>query len=394
MQKRRTLAIIGAALVAGMAGYWLFRPRPILVETAIVEEARFTAVVEEDGRTRVRDRYVITAPLAGRLSRSSLRAGDAVKAGKQVANIAPNPAPLIDPRARQELEERIGASEAAVEEAIALLERARAVHAKARADLERSTQLHGKGVTAVAQLERDSLAFQAAEREFAAADRRRHAAEHARDQARAAQKRSSENSPGELFAVLSPIDGRVLKIVQESEAAVGVGAPLMELGDTADLEIAVDVLTSDAVAIRPGAKVQIERWGGPAALEGRIRRIEPSGFAKISALGVEEQRVWVIIDIASPREQWMGLGDGYRVDARIVVDEIERATVVPVGALFRRVDAWAVFVVEGSRARLRQVEVARRSGRLAAIAKGVGPGATVVLYPPSALTEGSVVRTR
>ena len=394
MPQRRTWMIAGAVLAVMLAGYWLFRPKPILVETATVEETRFVVVIEEDGRTRVRDRYVVSAPLAGRLSRPSLRAGDAVKVGEQVASIAPNPAPLIDPRARQELAERIGAAEAAVEEAIALQERARVLHTKAKTDLDRTVQLREKGVAALAQLDRDTFAFQSAERELAAAERRRHAAEHAREQARAALKRSSESNPGELFAVLAPIDGRALKVVQESEAAVGVGAPLVELGDTSDLEIAVDILTSDAVPIRAGAKVSIERWGGPSALEGRVRRVEPSGFTKISALGVEEQRVWVIIDITSPRDLWTSLGDGYRVDVRIIVEEIERATVVPIGALFRRADAWAVFVVESGRARLRQIEVARRSGRLAAIAKGLVHGATVVMFPPSGLSEGSLVRTR
>lgn len=394
MPQRRIWAILGAALLAVAAGYWLFRPKPILVETASVEETRFTAVVEEDGRTRVRDRYVVSAPLAGRLSRPALRAGDSVKSGTQLAAIAPNPAPLIDPRARQELEERIGAAEASVEEAMALLERARVLHAKARTDLDRTTQLREKGVVAVAQLERDTFAFQSAERELTAVDRRRHAAEHTREQARAALKRSNENSPGERFAVLSPVDGRVLKLFQESEAAVAVGTPLVELGDTADLEIAVDILTSAAVQIHQGANVQIERWGGPAALEGRVRRVEPSGFTKISALGVEEQRVWVIIDITSPREHWKGLGDGYRVDVRIVTDEIERATVVPVGALFRRGNAWAAFVVEGGRARLRQVDLAQRSGRLAAVTRGLSPGATVVMFPPSTLADGSALRFR
>lgn len=395
MQQGRTWTILGTVLVAAVAGFWVFRPKPVLVETASVGEGRFTAFVEEDGRTRVRDRYVISAPIAGRMARPALRVGDVVKTGSPLAMIAPNPAPLIDTRARQELEERIGSAEASVEEAIALQERARVLHAKAKTDLERTTQLRERGVAAAAQFERDTFAFQSTERELAAADRRHHAAEHARDQARAALKRSSENNPGELFAVLSPIDGRVFKIVQESEAAIGVGAPLVELGDLLDLEIAVDILTSDAVAVLEGAKVQIERWGGPQALGGRVRRIEPSGFIKVSALGVEENRVWVIIDITSPREQWRGsLGDGYRVDVKITVEEIERATILPVGALFRRGEAWAVFVVEGGRSRLRLVEVVRRSGRVAAVAKGLNPGATVVLFPPSALTDGSIVRTR
>jgi HlyD family secretion protein len=394
MQQRGKLAIFSGSILIIAAGYWLLRPKAVLVETATVHETRFTAFVEEDGRTRVRDRFVVSAPLAGRLSRLALRAGDTVKTSMPLAEITPNPAPLIDTRARQELEERVGAAEASVEEAVALRERARVLQMRTKTDLERTTKLRQTGVTAVAQLERDTFSFESAERELAAAERRHHAAEHTLAQARSALKRSSEGSGGERFFVQSPIDGRVLKLVQESEAAIAVGAPLIELGDPADLEITADVLTSDAVQIREGAKVLIERWGGPAALEGRVRRVEPSGFTKVSALGVEEQRVWIIADITSPREQWLGLGDGFRVDVKVVVDEIERATVVPAGALFRRGDAWAVFVIEGNQAQLRQVEIARRSGRLAAIAHGLQPGTPVVMYPPSALADGSIVRTR
>jgi HlyD family secretion protein len=233
----------------------------------------------------------------------------------------------------------------------------------------------------------------AAEREVSAAERRRHAAEHILEQARAALKRSGENGAGEDFPVTSPINGRVLRIIQQSEAVVELAAPLVELGDTADLEVMIDVLTSDAATIRPGDKVLLERWGGPKPLEGRVRRIDPSGFTKISALGVEEQRVWVIVDIVSPKTEWAALGDGYRVDARIIVDTMGEATVIPVGSLFRRGGDWYVFAIVGGVARLRQVDVIRRSGRRAAISSGLKPGEQVVVYPPNALTDGSTIQT-
>jgi HlyD family secretion protein len=392
MHQRRAILIVGLLALVGAGAYWLARPRAVLVEIATVSEERFEAIVEEDGRTRVRDRYVLSAPLAGRVARSNLRAGDAVKAGQTLTTIAPNISPLLDIRLHQELEARVGAAEAMLEEAAALEERARVLLARARSDFERTAQLKERGVVSATQLERDTYVFQSAERDFIAAQRRWHAAEHALDQARAALKRSGESDVTEHFSVTSPIDGRVLKVIQESESVVSLGAPLLELGDPTDLEIVVDVLTTDAALVRDGAKVLFERWGGPVALEGRVRRVEPSGFTKVSALGVEEQRVWIVSDITSPHEQWMSLGDGYRVDVKIVVDEIERATVVPVGALFRRGDGWQVFVLEGSIARLRRVAVARRSGRVAAITDGLHPGETVVVYPPSALTEGSTVR--
>ncbi|HVY41996.1 MAG TPA: efflux RND transporter periplasmic adaptor subunit [Hyphomicrobiaceae bacterium] len=394
MLQRRYVIGAGLLALASLALYWVFQPRPILVEVAAVNEQPFTAIVEEDGRTRVRDRFVVSAPLSGRVPRSLLRAGDAVKAGQALATITPHISPLLDPRVRQELEERVGAAEAALEETKALNERGKILLARARTDLDRTTQLRARGVVTAAQLEHDTYTFQAAERDVAATELRRHAAEHALDQAKAALTRSGENEGAERFPVSSPIDGRVLKVIQESEAVVSLGAPLLELGDPAGLEVIVDLLTTDAALVQEGAKVSLERWGGAAPLEGRVRRIEPSGFTKVSALGVEEQRVWVIVDIVSPREAWTSLGDGYRVDVKIVADELEKATVVPIGALFRRGDVWQAFVVEGGRARSRTVKVSRRSGRLAAVAEGLRPGETVIVYPPQALKDGSAVRMR
>jgi HlyD family secretion protein len=387
--------LIGAGLLALtlLAAYWLLRPRPILVEVAAVKEQPFSVVVEEDGRTRVRDRFVVSAPLSGRVPRSPLRAGDIVKAGQTLTTITPNISPLLDPRMQQELKERVGAAEAALEEAKTLHERAKVLLARARTDLDRTTQLRARGVVTAAQLDRDTFTFEAAERDVAASELRRHAAEHALDQARAALARSGESEGTERFAVSSPIDGRVLKVIQESEAVVSLGAPLFELGDPAGLEVIVDLLTTDAALVREGAKVSLERWGGPTALDARVRRVEPSGFTKISALGVEEQRVWVVIDIVSPREAWTSLGDGYRVDVKIVVDDIENAIVVPIGALIRRGDAWQVFVVDRGSARLRTVKVSRRSGRFATVSEGLSAGETVIVYPSQALKDGSAIRT-
>jgi HlyD family secretion protein len=294
---------------------------------------------------------------------------------------------------QEELKERVGAAEAGLEEARTLHERAKVVLARASTDLERTKQLRARDVATSAQLERDTFTFQAAERDVAAAKLRHHAAEHALEQARTALKRSGETGEGaERFPVASPIDGRVLKVIQESESAVSLGAPLLELGDPADLEVIVDLLTTDAALVREGAKVSLERWGGAAPLDGRVRRVEPSGFTKISALGVEEQRVWVVVDIVSPREAWTTLADGYRVDVKITVDEMEAATVVPIGSLFRRGDAWQVFVADRGIARLGTVKVSRRSGRLAAVAEGLRPGETVIVYPPQALKDGSRIR--
>jgi HlyD family secretion protein len=392
MLQRRNAIIAGLVTGGVLAAYWLLQPRAVLVEIATVEEQPFTSIVEEDGRTRVRDRFIVSAPLAGRAPRSMLRAGDVVKAGETLTAITPNISPLLDPRVRQELDARVGAAEAALEEAQALHERAKVLLTRARTDLDRTTQLSQRGVVTITQLERDTFTYQAAERDALAAALRLHAAEHTLDQARAALKVSGETKGTERFPVSSPIDCKVLKVIQESEMVVPLGGPLLELGDPADLEVIVDLLTTDAALVREGAKVRLERWGGPKALEARVRRVEPAGFTKVSALGVEEQRVWVIIDITTPREAWTTLGDGYRVDVKIVVEEFDKATVVPIGALFRRGDAWHVYSVEQGRARLRQVGIARRSGRLAAVIDGLRPGDSVVVYPPAALKDGVAVR--
>jgi HlyD family secretion protein len=390
----RTTSIVGALVLAlaALGLYWILMPQPILVETGEVKTSHFQDTIEEDGRTRVRDRYLVSAPLSGRVQRLALKAGDTVRTEQKLATITPPVSPLLDPRVRLELEAQVGTAEAAVEETESLYEQAKVLLAQARADHERTQKLAKQNIAAAAQLQREEYLMLAAERQVIATERRWHAATHVLEQARAALKTADNSEPGESYPVLSPINGRVLRVVQESESVVPQGSPLVELGNPGDLEIAVDVLTTDAARIRDGDKVIVERWGGPTDLHGSVRRIEPSGFTKVSALGVEEQRVWVIVDITSPRETWTGLGDGYRVEVKIVVDETDKAIVVPIGALFRRGDAWNVFVVEEGRVNLQEIQVAHLSARVAAIAQGVRPGDIVVVYPPATLDDGSKVR--
>ncbi|MBP0465185.1 HlyD family efflux transporter periplasmic adaptor subunit [Roseomonas sp. PWR1] len=388
---RRALVAAAVLLAAGGAVF-AFRPRPVPVETAEVTRGRFEAFVEEDGRTRVRDRYVVSAPVAGQVLRLGARAGDAVARGDLVAEILAPPAALLGPRARREAEERVGAAEAMLQQAGVLVERAAAQRAQAEADAARMRELQARGAAPLQQLERAELAGRTAARDMLAAERRRHAAEHELDQARALL--ASAEAPGsapERHDVRAPVAARVLRVLQESEAVVAAGAPLLELGDPAELEVAVDVLTTEAVGIRPGAPVAIERWGGPAPLEGRVRRVEPGAFTRVSALGVEEQRVWVLVDLVDPPERRAALGDGFRVDARITVEAIEDAVLVPVGALFRRGAGWAAFVVQDGVARERGVEIARRAARGAMVAGGLAPGETVILFPPSTLRDGARV---
>lgn len=376
--------VMGLGLAAAAAGVaWFLMPQPVPIETATVTKGRFVASVDEDGKTRVRERYVVAAPLAGRLTRVALKAGDRVASNDIITTIMPPPAPLLDPRSRREAEERLGTAEAALARSKASVERAQAQAAQAKTDLDRARTLVAQGAATVQALERAELAQRVADRDLRAAEFQDHAASHEVDQAKAllARYQDSADTPIERWNITAPVSGVVLRVVQESETVVQSGAPLLEIGDPRDLEIVTDVLSVDAVEIRPGADVVIEHWGGPGTLSGRVRRIEPAAFTKISTLGVEEQRVNVLIDVLSPREQWAGLGDGYQVDTRITVFTQDDIEIVPAGALFRRGDSWSIYVVDDGRAQLRTVDLVRRSGRSAAVSKGVVQGDPVIVYP-------------
>ena len=386
---------VAVLLVIAAGVVWSLLPRPIPVEAAAVTKGAFVATVDEDGKTRIRERYVVAAPLAGRLTRMRLKVGDRVDAGAAVATLLPTPAPLLDPRSRREAEERLGAAEAALQRASATVERAQAQAGQAQKELARTRALADRGATTVQAIERAELAMRVADRELRAAEFLHHAAEHELAQAQALLARyQSGAESSESWNVTAPVPGVVLKVTQESETIVQPGTPILEIGDPRDLEIVVDVLSTDAVEIRPNAAVSIVNWGGPGSLAGRVRRIEPAAFTKVSTLGVEEQRVNVLIDLTSPAEAWTGLGDGFQIDARITVFSQDDAMIVPAGALFRRGDSWNVFVVESGRATARTVTLLRRSGRFAAVAAGLTLGERVIVYPSDRIRSGVRVEWR
>jgi HlyD family secretion protein len=392
--------IVGTGVVA--VAVWAFAPRPVAVEVAYASRGRFETTIADDARTRVRDRYTIVAPLAGRLTRIALREGDEVAANATVAVLSPTLAPLLDARTLRELEARVGATEAAIRRAGSRVERARVAVDQARSDLARSEKLFERKLIPQARLESNRLALAAAERELEGAREDRHVAEHELEQARAAlesAQESSRRSRAVAFEVRSPITGRVLKIHEASETVVAVGAPLLEVGDTSRIEIVAELLTTDALAATPGSTVRIRDWGGPGMLEGRVRRVEPSAFTKISALGAEEQRVNVLIDLTSVAEQWRALGDGYRVGVEIVTLGVDDVLRVPASAVFPHADSadatrMAVFRIEDGRARLTEVEVGARNDSLAWIESGLDPGDCVIIYPGDAVAEGAHVVER
>jgi HlyD family secretion protein len=368
-------------------------PKPVAVDLAEVVRGHFEQTVDDDGKTRIRERYMVSAPLAGTLLRISARAGDPVEIGSVLASIVPNPSPLLEPRTRQELEQRLGAAEARKMHAAAAVERVQANLDQAKADLERTRVLASKGVAPPSKLERDEIVARIGVRELDAARFEAHAAEHEMELARAALDMPGNNAEqrqagGGTWDIRSPVAGRVLRVLQESEASVAIGAPLIEIGDPRDIEVVVDVLSTDAVQIEPGAPVHIEGWGGDKPLDGRVRRVEPSAFTKVSALGVEEQRTNVVVDLVSPQVQWSTLGDGYRVDARITVYQADDVLKVPTGALFREGDRWAVYVASSGIAHKRTVTLSRRAGLEAAVADGLSAGERVILFPSDAVRDG------
>jgi len=394
MTRRNRTALVVALLALAALAAWALRPQPIAVETAAVARGAFEQTVSDDGRTRVRERYVVSAPLAGRVERIDLEAGDPVKQGQAVAQLTPTAPAFLDARTARELQERIGAAEAQAARARAETQKAIAQRSQARADLDRQAKLATEGFVSANAREQAALALQVAERAVQAARFAEEAARHELEQTRAALRRYESGALGPRWEVTSPVQGSVLKVVQKSEGPVALGAPLLELGDPRSLEAVVDVLSQDAVAIRPGMPARLELGSGVPPLAARVRLVEPAAFTKVSALGVEEQRVNVILDFVEPIDNVQTIGDGFRVEASIVTYRQDDALKVPVGALFREGDGWAVFVAEGARAHKRAVKVPRRNGAEALVEAGLEPGEQVIVYPSDALKDGSRLASR
>jgi HlyD family secretion protein len=382
------VALIVVAIVA--VALW---PEALEVDVAHATRGPLRVTIDEEGETRVHDRFVVYAPVAGRLQRIELEPGDPVVRRKTiVARLAPTPPPLLDPRTRAELQAAVDAARAAVGQARADRDRAAATREQARRTLERQESLVEAGAIAREDLEDAQTAAKTADSTFRAAEA---AVARAEQELRLAQARLQSPSPrGPAVDVVAPVDGVVLKRLHESETVVPGGEPLLEIGDPRRLEVVADLLSTDAVKVSPGSPVSIEQWGGGQPLQGRVRRVEPSGFTKVSALGVEEQRVNVIIDFAEPSAAVRALGDSYRVEVRIVVWQDENVVKVPVGTLFRRGNDWAVFAVNDNHARLRIVELGQRNNEEGQILKGLEPGQAVVLHPPDTLTDGARVEAR
>lgn len=384
--RRLVLLAMAAVVIAGVVA--ALRPDALEVETAVVRHAPLRVTVDAEGVTRVRDRYVIAAPVTGRLERVPLAEGDVVRAGDVVARIAPTP---LDAPAARQARAGLDAARALEREAGSRVRLAADAAAQATRDAERVRRLHEAGaVSAQAREEAELLARTRAD-DVAAA--RAHAAAAAAqvEQASAALLHAAGGASGAAIPVRAPAGGRVLRIAGRSERVVASGTPLAEVGDTRVLEVVVDVLSSEAALVRAGMPVSLEGWGGDDAVAGQVRLVEPSATTRVSALGVEEQRVDVIVDVPAPPP---ALGDGYRVDARILVWEADSVLVVPASALVRSGAEWRVFVVADGRAAARPVRVGRMGGTAVQVTGGLTAGDEVVLFPSDRIEDGARVERR
>ncbi|MFA5353518.1 MAG: efflux RND transporter periplasmic adaptor subunit [Thermodesulfovibrionales bacterium] len=395
MKKNRwIIVIVIAAVVMGVIVYG-FMPRPAAVDLVKVSRGPMQVTVEEEGETRVKDRFVLSAPVAGFMRRILLQVGDPVVKGQAVVELEPPRSAVPDPRSRAAAEAAVSSAEAALRAAQENA-RARAADAEyAATKKERTEKLFAEGYASKNSMD---LAVSDAKRAGASllsAEATVKSARFELEKARTALLYSAEPGRGSRVSVSSPVSGVVLKRHRESEGMVNSGEPLIDIGDPARLEVQVEVLSADAVKIRPGTPVLFERWGGDSALSGKVRVVEPAGFTKVSSLGVEEQRTLVIADITSLPQEWRSLGDNYRVEARFIIWEAGNVLQVPAGALFRTGEGgWAVFIVRGNRAELRKVRPGQRNGLTAEVVSGLAKGEIVISHPDESIRDGSKVKPR
>ena len=389
---RRRLPLFGAVVLVALIviGLW---PRPVPVEVAAVSRGPFIVTVDEEGMTRVKNRYLVSAPVAGQLRRIDWKAGAVVESGRTVlAVLETSGADFLDARSQAQAEARVRAADAAREAALARRDRADAAAKMFSADFARVKALRDQKVLSPQEFDAAQMRAETGAQDARAAEFAFKVAEFELQQARALLTREQPGGGAEPLIITSPVNGRILRVFQESGRVVPAGFALMEVGDPSDLEVRIEVLSRDGVAIAPGARVMLEQWGGPEPLNARVRLVEPSAFTKISALGVEEQRVYVIADFTDPLERRATLGDSYRVEARIVIGENANALRAPAGALFQRSGAWRTFVVDAGRARLREVTIGRGNGVEFEVVDGVQEGSRVIVYPGDKVADGTRVR--
>jgi HlyD family secretion protein len=394
--RRRITWLIVLLLIIAALGYG-FRPQPRLVDTASASREPMRVSIEEEGKTRVMDRYEVDAPVAGTTCRVDLDVGDPVSKGQVLTTLKPLESQALDPRSRAEAEARVAAAESALHAAEQAATSADAEMDLAKKELSRLETLFEKGLVSQGQLDQAEAKLQTTRAASRSAVFSVDVARHELEAAQTALSYTGVDSIGDPEAnvpVRSPIDGRILAIHQECEGVVAAGQSLLVLGDTRSLEIETEVLSEDAVRIKPGMRVEFHRWGGEKVLQGQVRTVEPVGFTKVSALGVEEQRVLVISDITSDPAEWQDLGDGYRVEAEFILWESDDVLQIPASALFRFDGGWALFAMENGKAVRRVVKVGKRNGLSAQILEGLAAGEKVITHPDNTIDDGIAVKPR
>lgn len=391
--KPKHLAIWLVVILGLLAIFFAMRPRPLPVELAVIAEGSLRVTIDEEGETRVKERFVISSPLDGKLERIELDPGDRVSINETVlARLRPKAPSFMDSRQKSEAQGRFKAAEAARGQAEAERDRARS-----EKEFQESELARYKSLGEIASRERVDLASRnahSAGEALRSAEFALRNAEFDLAVARAGLMDPRSSDMGEPILIYAPIDGVVLKKYHESETMVGVGEKLVEVADPRQLEIVADLLSTDAVKVRKGQKVVIDRWGGEQELSGSVRIVEPSGFTKVSALGVEEQRVNTIIDPNSDASGLETLGDGFRVEVKVVIWEEDHVVRVPGSALFRAGDDWAVFCQEEGRARLRKIRIGRRNGLFAQVLEGLELGEQVIVHPSDSIGDGVLIKAR
>lgn len=398
MRFRRRFAMIILALLVLAAIVYGFIPPPIEVDAAPVVRDVLRVSVSEEGRTRVKDRFIVSAPVTGYLRRIGLEVGDEVAQGVMLAELEPVRSEVLDPRSRAQAMAQVAATEAAFR---AARENARAAMAEAeyaQSEYQRLSKLCEE----TCLISQDELERARAQADRTQANRRsaEFAVEVARFELEAARTAleysatQADQAVSETVQLRSPVNGHILALQRKSEGVVATGQPLLEIGNPTALEVIVDLLSTDAVRVEPGTRVLFERWGGERVLQGVVRLVEPTGFTKVSALGVEEQRVWVVVDLTSPPQAWQRLGDGYRVEASFILWEGSDVLQIPASALFRQAGDWAVFVITDDRADRRKVTLGRRNGLRAQILSGLKEGEQVILHPDESIEQGTRVTSR
>lgn len=389
--------LFGIALIV-IAVVYSLRPVPVLVDTAVVERGPLSVTIDEDGITRIRERYVVSTPLTGQMLRITFDVGDEVLANETIlARMEPTDPTLLDPREVARAEARVRAAEHKLESVRSQLSKSKIAFQYAESEMGRVRRLEERNAASDLEFDEKELIFRQRTEDVRSAEFGVDIAEYELQLEQAALILTNPDSVDESemeLKIKAPINGRILRIYQESTTVVNEGSPLMEVGDPTDLEIVADVLSRDAVRIVPGASVRLENWGGVTPLRGRVRLVEPSGFTKLSALGVEEQRVNAIIDLIDPPEERPNLGDNFRVDCRVTVWSQEDVLLVPTNSLFRVDGQWTLFVVEDGVARQRSVDIGQDNGRSAQVLDGVEAGDVVIQHPGDGISDGGLVLLR